>query len=104
MRGVLILLLGLACAAALPIPTLEKDNPSHRDWSTKLDNKFSGGAVYDKAVRPIIHGTYHTGRYIGSGNSAEWARAKDQFSKVGTGQQRTEYLKEHEKLQQKNSH
>lgn len=78
---------------------LDKDNKSHRDFSVKLDDKYSGGATYDKFVRPVIHGTYHAGRFINSGNPEEWARSKDQFSKVGTGQQRTEYLAEHRALQ-----
>jgi len=35
-----------------------------------------------------------TGRYLHNGlNPAEWARAKDQYSAIGEGQPRTEYLK-----------
>ena len=29
-----------------------------------------------------MHGTYHAGRAVTSGNGEEWARAKDQYSKV----------------------
>ena len=39
--------------------------------------------MYDKYVRPVVHGVYHAARGIKSGNRAEWDRAKDQFSKVG---------------------
>lgn len=74
---------------------LDKDNPSHRGFSDNLDNKYSGQSWYDKAARPIIHGTYHAGRYLNSSNPEEWARAKDQFCSVGTGQTQTEYLKAH---------
>lgn len=78
---------------------LDKDNPSHRNLSEKLDDKFSGNALYDKGVRPLVHGGYHAGRYLNSGNPEEWARTKDQLSKVGTGEQRTDYLNEHRALQ-----
>merc|ERR1712112_626796 len=74
---------------------LEKDNPGHRNVSNNLDNKYKDSAVWNKVVRPVVHGTYHTGRAVTSGNTEEWARAKDQFSKVGTGQTQTEYLKQH---------
>ncbi|KAL5254365.1 hypothetical protein ACHWQZ_G013973 [Mnemiopsis leidyi] len=72
---------------------LEKDNPSHRSLSDKLDKKHGGKPLYEKFVRPVVHGVYHAARGIKSGNGAEWDRAKDQFSKVGSGQQRTDYLK-----------
>lgn len=89
---------------------LEKDNPSHRAISIKLDDSLSGKGWYDKAVRPIVHGTYHACRALPkidiekhgedllptvtiNNNKEEWARAKDQYSKVGTGQSQTEYLK-----------
>lgn len=72
---------------------LEKDNPSLRDMSNKLDAAHCGKAWYDKAVRPIIHGTYHAARALGSSNAEEWARAKDQYGTFGTGQSQTEYLK-----------
>ena len=74
---------------------LEKDNAKHRSMSNNMDNKHSGKGWYDKGVRPVIHGAYHAGRCVTSGNQAECARAKDQFSKVGSGQQRTDYLKAH---------
>ena len=87
---------------------LEKDNQSHRALSNSLDQnhcgkgwytrtftssfgmrlrtsrhtRHSGDRRYDKAVRPVVHGTYHTARAISSGNGEEWARAKDQYSKV----------------------
>ena len=76
---------------------LEKDNKAHRSFSNKLDRKFCGQGWYDKAARPIIHGVYHTGRAIRANNDAEWARAKDQFSKIGTGQSQTDYLKQYQK-------
>lgn len=74
---------------------LDKDNASHRGLSNDLDKKYCGQGWYDKAVRPVIHGTYHTGRFVNSGNAEEWARAKDQYSKIGSGQTQTEYLKAH---------
>lgn len=81
---------------------LDKDNPSHRDSSDKFDAKFSGNAAYDKVVRPIVHGAYHAGRYATGGrNPEEKARAMDQFSKVGTGQTQTEYLKAHREQNKK---
>jgi len=82
-------------------PQLERDNPSHRGWSNTLDNKFEDSKFDQEYARPSIHGTYHAGRYLGSGNSAEWARAKDQFSKIGTGEQRTDYLRQHNAQQKK---
>ena len=94
MRTLLAFLI-LACTVAFISAGLDKDNPQHRGWSNKLDNKFGGGPIYEKAVRPVIHGGYHAGRYVSSRNPEEWARSKDQFSKVGTGQQRTDYLKAH---------
>ena len=75
---------------------LEKDNAAHRGISNNLDAKYGGGTMYEKLVRPVMHGVYHTARGIGSGNTQEFARAKDQFSKVGTGQQRSDYLKAHQ--------
>lgn len=81
--------------------SLEKDNPKHRNFSNNLDAKFSGKALYDKAVRPIMHGVYHAGRSATSLNSAEWARAKDQFCTVGTGQSQTDYLKAHQEAAKK---
>lgn len=80
---------------------MDKDNSNHRDMSNNLDKKYCGQSWYDKAARPIIHGTYHTGRYLNSGNAEELARAKDQFSCVGTGQTQTEYLKAHRDAQKK---
>ena len=61
---------------------LDKDNPGHRATSDKWDAKYGGGPIYDRVTRPIVHGTYHAGRYLRSGNAEEWARSKDQFSKV----------------------
>lgn len=80
---------------------LDKDNVSHRDFSSYLDSKYSGKAWYDNAARSIIHGTYHAGRYSISKNGEELARAKDQFSKFGSGQTQTEYLKAHRESQAK---
>lgn len=80
---------------------LDKDNSGHRAMSNNLDTKFSGQGWYDKAARPVIHGTYHAGRFVGSGNPEEWARAKDQFCCVGSGQSQTEYLKAHRDAQKK---
>lgn len=90
MKSLIIFMFIIAFAMAKP--GLDPDNPSHRGFSDKLDNKFSDSTVYNNFARPVIHGTYHTGRFLNSGNTEEWARAKDQFSKVGTGQQQTEYL------------
>ena len=65
---------------------LDKDNASHRSLSDKLDAMPRGPlnqAMYERFDRPIIHGVYHAGRFVtGGGNPEEWARAKDQFSKV----------------------
>ena len=61
---------------------LEEDNEGHRNFSDWLDEKFGGGTVYEGGFRPLIHGAYHAGRAVWSGNGAEWDRAKDQFSKV----------------------
>lgn len=82
---------------------LDKDNRTHRNFSDKLDDKFCGGAKFDKVVRPVLHSTYHAARFVngGCGNPEEWARAKDQLSKLGTGQKRTEYLEQHRALQKK---
>jgi len=74
---------------------LEKDNPKHRDTSNKMDVKYKDSAVWNKVARPVVHGTYHAARFVNSGNSEEWARAKDQFSKVGSGQTQTDYLAQH---------
>ena len=63
---------------------LEKDRPSHRLLSNKLDKTYGGKAPYEKFVRPLIHSAYHAGRAIKSKNKAEWDRAKDQFSKVSS--------------------
>ena len=65
---------------------LDKDNASHRSFSDKLDAMSRSPidqAIYEGVQRPIIHGVYHAGRFVtGGGNPEEWARAKDQFSKV----------------------
>lgn len=75
---------------------LDKDNQSHRGMSNNLDAKYCGKPFYDKVARPVIHGTYHAGRYVANGlNPEELARSKDQFSKFGTGQSQTDYLKAH---------
>ena len=81
---------------------LDKDNAEHRQMSNNYDDKYGGQALYNKAVRPIVHGTYHAGRFINSGNSEEWARAKDQYSNIGTGQTQTEYLQQHREEAKKN--
>lgn len=74
-------------------PGLDPDNESDRGLSDKLDGMFEGNPGYERFDRPLIHGTYHAARYLFNGqNPEEWARAKDQYSKFGTGQQRTEYL------------
>ena len=62
---------------------LDPENKDHRKESDELDEKYSGEPWYDKGGRPVIHGVYHTGKFLNSGNKEEWARAKDQFSKVG---------------------
>ena len=62
-----------------------------------MDAKHGGKKWYENYARPIVHGVYHAARGAGSLNGAEWARAKDQFSAVGKGQPRTEYLKEYKK-------
>ena len=82
--------------------SLDKDNKAHRNISDKMDATCGGGTIYEKAARPLVHGAYHAARGAYSGNDAEFARAKDQFSKVGTGEQRTEYLKAHQEGQKKN--
>merc|ERR1712227_953935 len=86
---------------------LDNDNKSHRSFSNSLDSAFAYDnpdsrwrwtgvpQVYSGVARPVIHGVYHTARNINSGNPEEWARAKDQFSKFGTGETQTEYLKKH---------
>ena len=61
---------------------LEKDNAVHRGYSDDLDENYGGGTIYEAFVRPVGHGAYHAARAVVSGNSAEWDRAKDQFSKV----------------------
>lgn len=76
------------CPGALD---LDPDNPDHRRISNELDAEYRGEEWYDKVMRPIIHGTYHTGRFMNSGNKEEWSRAKDQYSKFGTGQTNSEY-------------
>lgn len=80
---------------------LDKDNASHRNFSNNLDAAHGGKAWYDLAARPVIHGTYHAGRFCNSGNAEEWARAKDQFSAVGSGQTQAEYLKVHREAEAK---
>ena len=67
---------------------LDEDNQSHQQTSNNWDNNCSLKSLDDKAAQPIVHGSYHAGRYVNSGNSEEWARAKNQFSKVGSGQSR----------------
>lgn len=77
-------------------PGLDPDNQTHRGWSDSLDQKFGDNKAYTHVARPVVHGTYHVGRFVtGGGNQEEWARAKDQYSKIGSGQQQTEYLKAH---------
>lgn len=75
---------------------LDPDNKSHRGFSDRLDQRFNGNRAYENFARPVIHGAYHGGRYVFNGrNPEELARSKDQFSKFGTGQQRTDYLQAH---------
>lgn len=65
----------------------------HRSLSDKLDRAFKGNRGYERFDRPLNHGTYHAGRYLGNGKTPEeWARAKDQYSKFGTGQQHTDLV------------
>ena len=64
---------------------LDKDNPDHRNFSDRLDalpRSPMDAAIYNRFQRPIIHGVYHAARFVSSGNPEEWARSKDQFSKV----------------------
>jgi|ERR1711971_110881 len=79
---------------------LEKDNPKDRDMSNKLDEKFKDSNVWNKGVRLAVHGVYHAGRFVTSKNPEEWARAKDQLGKIGTGQSQTDYLAQHRAEQQ----
>ena len=58
---------------------LDKDNPGHRAFSDWMDGKMEGGRIYDRVTRPIVHGAYHAGQYMASGNDEKWARSKDQF-------------------------
>lgn len=74
---------------------LDPDNKSHRSMSDKLDSALKNNPLWEKVARPAIHGAYHAGRFVKGGNPEELARAKDQLSKVGTGQQQTDYLKAH---------
>ena len=91
------------------LSSLQPDNPSHRSFSNKMDEICGDSPAYDKYVRPVVHGAYHAARYVDSidvdfqlkplsvdinVNSEEWARSKDQLSKFGTGQAKTDYLKE----------
>lgn len=76
---------------------LEKDDPDDRARSDRWDEKYGGNPLYDKAARPIIHSVYHAGRAVKYDNPEEWAQAKDQLSKFGTGQSQTEYLQAHRK-------
>merc|ERR1711915_900938 len=76
------------------IPDLELLEDNHCKPVFKMP-QYKDSATWNKVVRPVVHGTYHTARSLRSSNPEEWARAKDQFSKVGTGQTRTEYLAQH---------
>lgn len=76
---------------------MQEDNPRHRALSDRLDDELTGNRFYDRAIRPIIHGSYHAARFFGyqaqqSNDPEEWARSKDQFSKIGSGQAQTHYL------------
>lgn len=82
--------IAIFCQLYLGEETISKqaDNPEHRKLSNCLDKKFGGKRFYDKAVRPLIHGTYHAARYFGyeakkSFDPEEKARAKELFNKFG---------------------
>lgn len=96
MKSLIIFICVIAVVLAAPgNGTLDPDNKAHRSISDKLDKKFEDSKAWNNFARPVVHGAYHAGRYVGSGNPAELARSKDQFSKFGTGQQRTDYLQAH---------
>lgn len=56
-------------------------------------------AISDSLARRLktaTHGTYHAWRHVVNGcNPGQWARAKDQFSKIDTGQQRSVHHEAH---------
>lgn len=81
--------------------SLEEDNHDHSEVYNNLDTNYSGQSWYDKAVRPIIHGTYHAGRYVKSGNPEKLFRSMDQFACFGSEQSQTEYYKAHHDAQMK---
>lgn len=87
------------CIVALVLakPGLDPDNKSHRGFSNSLDRRFGNNRLYNNFARPVVHGAYHAGRFVNSRNPEEWARSKDQFSKFGTGQQQSDYLRAHRK-------
>lgn len=58
------------------------------------------GRIIDGVV-DVNLGHLHAIKSAFKPNKAELARAKDQFSKIGTGQQRTEYLEAHNANKQK---
>lgn len=85
--------------------SIQEDNKDHRAKSNELDAKYGGNFLYENVARPIVHGAYHGARYLGyeaqkAFDPEELARAKDQFSAIGKGQPRTEYLKEHREQQE----
>lgn len=81
---------------------LDPDNQSHRSLSNRLDEAFTGNKAYDNYARPYVHGKYHEHRFKESGNVEEWARAMDQYSKIGDGQQKTNFLNRYRQNQQRN--
>lgn len=60
-------------------------NPSvMRGISNGVDNVlFPGGYKDDSQLRGAIHGVWHTGAGVITGNPAEFTRANDQFAKAG---------------------
>ena len=58
--------------------------PPVRNFSDKLDNAigWEGGYKEDSRVRGFIHGTWHAGAGIVTGNPKEFDRAGEQFGKT----------------------
>lgn len=77
---------------------LEKDNETHRSISNKLDECLAGYDIYDKFARPLVHGSYHTIRYLNTDNLDEWTRAKEQFSSIGNGRESYISYERHKRL------
>ena len=58
--------------------------PAVRNLSNKLDNAIGWERGYkeDSRVRGLIHGTWHAGAGIWTGNPKEFDRAGEQFGKM----------------------